>query len=495
MDRHQTFCVDLNNSMYRDELYDLALELGLNATSKHLKSELCKIIAEHILEIERILLSEFNNQSKLTSQMSDIFVKKYQLPILLWLKANGVFVSNDLIMDAIKKPDFKLLKFLKSNNLFKDDRFVAEKLLEFKRINLLKGLDLDNLVMDRNDISNDINNDSRDDIWVKYKDDLLNRLKNDYTVDQKELDLSLDSVLKEFISADPTSLKGKPGKYVEWVIQSYIGGGIELFEDLRTKVNPALKMWLHLKAIGVIKKSENPFDDYTTIMNICGVKYQGCDMIRQKKMRKLPGLDKVFEPFKNEIKSKNDKDFEKVSKDDYETILQTDNILVISPKTKKGSCKYGANTKWCTAGRDSEWFDYYNKLGDLYIILPKKVGSERFQVQLTTNRCRDSWDKPVKLSKIIDQHKDLLLIPIFKQYYLQAEAAKDNIFHGDCWNIDIDVKKLKNKLNDLYKLLSNDNNVKIIEEITDIQNKLLKYNIITQEVYEDSMQYISQFKK
>lgn len=52
---------------------------------------------------------------------------------------------------------------------------------------------------------------------------------------------------------------------------------------------------------------------------------------------------------------------------DYEIIYKDDNVKVIVPLTLNGSCKYGYNTKWCTAMLESPHnFEKYKRNGELY---------------------------------------------------------------------------------------------------------------------------------
>jgi len=52
---------------------------------------------------------------------------------------------------------------------------------------------------------------------------------------------------------------------------------------------------------------------------------------------------------------------------DYEIIYKDDNVKVIVPLTLNGSCKYGYNTKWCTAMLESPHnFEKYKRDGELY---------------------------------------------------------------------------------------------------------------------------------
>jgi hypothetical protein len=53
-------------------------------------------------------------------------------------------------------------------------------------------------------------------------------------------------------------------------------------------------------------------------------------------------------------------------------IYEDDDILFLIPKTFKGSLKYGANTKWCTAGRSETTFNSYARTGALAYLIDKK---------------------------------------------------------------------------------------------------------------------------
>lgn len=68
---------------------------------------------------------------------------------------------------------------------------------------------------------------------------------------------------------------------------------------------------------------------------------------------------------------KDEKSF--VREEHIDVLIETDDFIFVHPKTHKGSCKYGANTKWCTASRnDEETFNDYMKSGYLVYLISKK---------------------------------------------------------------------------------------------------------------------------
>lgn len=56
-----------------------------------------------------------------------------------------------------------------------------------------------------------------------------------------------------------------------------------------------------------------------------------------------------------------------------EVLFENDEVLFLSPKTHKGSLKYGANTRWCTASKHSSTtFSNYKNRGELFYLIRKQ---------------------------------------------------------------------------------------------------------------------------
>ena len=74
----------------------------------------------------------------------------------------------------------------------------------------------------------------------------------------------------------------------------------------------------------------------------------------------------------------------KVESNEYNKLFDENDFLLVVPYTHDASCKYGANTKWCTTSEDDTMFKKHNRMGSLgYLIvkdkdLQKKLGSEKF---------------------------------------------------------------------------------------------------------------------
>ena len=74
----------------------------------------------------------------------------------------------------------------------------------------------------------------------------------------------------------------------------------------------------------------------------------------------------------------------KVSPNEYTKILSTEDFLLVAPLTHNASCKYGANTKWCTTKRDDDedFFDHVTSGVLVYLI----IKNPEYQNKLNSNK-------------------------------------------------------------------------------------------------------------
>ena len=67
-----------------------------------------------------------------------------------------------------------------------------------------------------------------------------------------------------------------------------------------------------------------------------------------------------------------EKEHQKVMESQVDRVYEDDKFVVVRPKTYEASCKYGANTKWCTSSQDDQHFKRYTSDGQqLYYIINK----------------------------------------------------------------------------------------------------------------------------
>jgi len=94
------------------------------------------------------------------------------------------------------------------------------------------------------------------------------------------------------------------------------------------------------------------------------------------------------------------------------------------PKTKEASCILGSGTKWCTAAKKKNQFNFYNKYGSLYIWYDKKRKG-KFQFHFETGQFMDSQDLP--------------LSSVDAEYFIDQNPITSNLF--------------KSKLDAMYEVL------------------------------------------
>lgn len=68
-----------------------------------------------------------------------------------------------------------------------------------------------------------------------------------------------------------------------------------------------------------------------------------------------------------------------IREDHVDVLIENDDYLLISPLTLKGSLKYGADTKWCTASKSSSYqFKNYTIDGYLFYLISKKERNKNY---------------------------------------------------------------------------------------------------------------------
>ena len=68
-----------------------------------------------------------------------------------------------------------------------------------------------------------------------------------------------------------------------------------------------------------------------------------------------------------------------IREDHIDVLIENDDYLLISPLTLKGSLKYGADTKWCTASKTSSYqFKNYTIDGYLFYLISKKERNKNY---------------------------------------------------------------------------------------------------------------------
>ncbi len=235
--------------------------------------------------------------------------------------------------------------------------------------------------------------------WERYKDQLLKKFAIDRSATK-----NVDKLPIEIINADPLSTK----KYLEWIIKSYIDNGIKLFEDMGRVKTALLEYGYLLKKKLITNKFEQ------NIHAFCGL--AGC----QQGKRTRKGLDEFLDQYNTELKEMRRVSEIKIAKKDVEKVYEDEDLMIITPLTQEASCKYGAGTKWCTAARESNVFEYYSSQGPLYILIPKKprYDREKYQIHIESNSIMNEKDEHIEYKLLRDRFPSIRNIKVFVQLEL-----------------------------------------------------------------------------
>lgn len=162
------------------------------------------------------------------------------------------------------------------------------------------------------------------------------------------------NLITHFSEIDPTQKK----TYVQWIIKMYLNK-------------------LMLEDIDKLKAGLVTFDKAKRQLDKKDI----------NQYRSIDELLKAVDPFEEEdLESK--RQAKSVKDDEIEWVINTSNFKVLIPKTFKASCKYGANTKWCTTSKDDDSsFKQYSNQGPLYIIIAGTgENAKKFQVHYESDQ-------------------------------------------------------------------------------------------------------------
>ena len=152
------------------------------------------------------------------------------------------------------------------------------------------------------------------------------------------------------------------------------------------------------------------------------IKYKSKLPIEKRDINKFNSVSELYsliQTLENEgVKSQKD-----VKKEGAEVVYEDDEWKIVIPRTEEASCIYGANTKWCTAGRENNMFKYYNDDGPLYVNINTVTG-EKYQFHFESRSFMDAEDEVISPKEIglsegaIEYYKSIGKEPYFIYDYV-----------------------------------------------------------------------------
>lgn len=265
----------------------------------------------------------------------------------------------------------------------------------------------------------------------------------------------------KLVALDPTSEK----KYARWIVECWIRNPslgpvwkqlhdyLKLrkewernpqgqFGPERPNVNngPIVRFWGE-----DAQKITNDLKSYTKLKNKKLLQPNEMNLLN---IKSYSDLWRLVQSHENELS-----EMEEIDPSEYEKWYEDNAWLVVIPKTHRASCKYGANTRWCTTYRDdTSYYDQYSKDGPLIIIIKKPSqiamgdtakgeGGRKWQIHLESDQWMDEKDNPIEnkiefteslpkpiLLVLYQKTKNFLFRPDKKEYIIK-ELSTPNGFN------------------------------------------------------------------
>lgn len=239
--------------------------------------------------------------------------------------------------------------------------------------------------------------------------------------DQEHSEL-INAILAVIETKDPTANKA----YTPWLARMYARGGLRL-EDMNR--NELLNIYDEGKRRRRIRPEHadiNRFKTYREFEDVMWQEYDQSELV-DKALKTPEGKSTKF--------------------------YEDDAVTVIVPEDQDAACRYGRGTRWCTAAtRGKNYFNFYNSLGPLYILIPKspKRQGEKYQLQFQRTEFMDETDTPVDLVELLTKR-----FPQLKTVFMKAWP---NIV-GELIGF-VPEELVKDAVEKIYQFLSTDKKVK-----------------------------------
>jgi hypothetical protein len=157
--------------------------------------------------------------------------------------------------------------------------------------------------------------------------------------------------------------KAEEGPIKNRLIDSYI-----LFVEGDPSGNHKYLAWMMGKMLDMMIERGVNYPDYhqNGVLNLVQEFHRNVQRLRKKDINQYKTVKELDNAIQALPKTKREEKLEGADR-----IYEDDNLLVVTPKTVKGSCYYGAGSKWCVAARDNNYFEDYHSEGYLYFIIWK----------------------------------------------------------------------------------------------------------------------------
>lgn len=190
------------------------------------------------------------------------------------------------------------------------------------------------------------------------------------------------------------------------------------------------------------------------------------------------------------------KDEKYFKKEDHIIVInETDTYLLLFPKTHKGSLKYGASTRWCTASKGNEQTFNTYKRGCLAYLIDKRGGKTTnfsklafySEYTLSINEGYQIFmanDNTTTGNSLIGcgwTEDEVFEIDVYYRNFVKKmkniKSAKDDVNRVISFMKQIDIEKFKTNLN-ILNISNDDISVELDKTIKNFNEKFSKVNLL-----------------
>lgn len=204
---------------------------------------------------------------------------------------------------------------------------------------------------------------------------------------------------------DPTYAKGdKIGSYTLWLIKMFRTIPDRVFEDAN-KVREYLEIYDKIKLKGTTPQEYKRIENFNSV----------------------PDLYNFIKEFKH--------DSESVESVSSKIIFENDKWVVYAVDNPEDACSLGNNTGWCTAPKNSNHYEGYASMGNLFVFINKFDKNEKYQFHFGSNQLADIDDRNIgmnglrsHLQKGDRSDKDLLNNGLYDIEQKAADEYQDRYF-------------------------------------------------------------------
>ena len=185
-------------------------------------------------------------------------------------------------------------------------------------------------------------------------------------------EIDINWLLGGFEEMDPTPHK----EYTQWLCKTYAAqlGVVTKYEDFESRGASALERFHKLKTKQQLQPEHRDINRFRSMQDF------------EQTVATYPEPQDVV-----------------VDKGQVNVVLDDDTLRILHILNVEAAKYYGQGTTWCTAAKNNNMFERYNKEGNLYILLPKAPVSpgEKYQFHFRARQFMDIQDIPIKLDPLL----------------------------------------------------------------------------------------------